>query len=170
MDNGIYQASAPAFTAMLRNMHGWLDKAAGEGDAADLVTARLTPDMRPLPAQFQMASDTAKNAMARLTGTEAPSMPDTETSFAELQARCERTIAYIDSVDPAALTGADMREIVMKFPSGTFYRWNGADYLRNFALPNFYFHASMAYAILRAAGVALGKPDYLLHLGPPETL
>ena len=170
MTSAIYDSSAPVFTAMLRNMRAWLEKAEAEKDPAALAEARLIEDMRPLTAQYQMASDSAKNAMARLMGIEPPAMPDTETTLAELKERCDKTIAFIESVDPAALDGSESREVVMKFPSGMGYRWNGADYLRSFALPNFYFHATTAYAILRAQGVSLGKPDYLQHLGPPEQM
>jgi len=166
----LYDASAPVFAGMLRNMRAWLDKAAAEKDPAALVEARLIEDMKPLTAQYQFASDSAKNAIARLIGETAPSMPDTEATLAELQERCDKTVAYIESVDPAAFAGADEREVVMKFPNGTGYRFTGADYLRRFALPNFYFHATTAYAILRAQGVSLGKPDYLQHLGVPEQL
>ena len=164
----IYESSAPAFIVMLRNMRAWLDKAASEKDAAVLVEARLAEDMKPLTAQFQFASDSAKNAIARLAGITPPVMEDTETTFAELAERCEKTIAFIESIDPAELDGAEDREVVMKFPNGMGYRWKGADYLRDFALPNFYFHATTAYAILRAQGVSLGKPDFLQHLGEPE--
>jgi hypothetical protein len=166
----LYDASAPVLAGMLRNMRAWLDKAAAEKDPAALVEARLIEDMKPLTAQYQFASDSAKNAIARLIGETAPSMPDTEATLAELQERCDKTVAYIESVDPAAFAGADEREVVMKFPNGTGYRFTGADYLRRFALPNFYFHATTAYAILRAQGVSLGKPDYLQHLGVPEQL
>ena len=166
----LYDASAPVFVAMLKNMRAWLDKAAAEKDPAALVEARLIEDMKPLTAQYQFASDSAKNAVARLIGETAPSMPDTEATLAELQERCDKTIAYIESVDPAAFAGADERAVVMKFPNGMGYRFTGADYLRTFALPNFYFHATTAYAILRAQGVSLGKPDYLQHLGMPEQL
>ena len=164
----LYDASAPVFVSMLKNMRAWLDKAAAEKDPAALVEARLIDDMKPLTAQYQFASDSAKNAIGRLVGETAPSMPDTETTLAELQKRCDKTIAYIESVDPAAFAGADEREVLMKFPDGRGYRFTGADYLRRFALPNFYFHATTAYAILRAQGVSLGKPDYLQHLGMPE--
>jgi hypothetical protein len=163
----IYRASAPAFTAMLGNMRAWLDKAEGEGDPAALVEARLAEDMKPLTAQYQFASDSAKNAIARLAGIEPPAMPDTETTFADLRERCDKTIAFIESVEPAKFEGAETRDIELKFPNGMGYRWKGADYLRDFALPNFYFHATTAYAILRAQGVSLGKPDYLQHLGAP---
>lgn len=170
MTFGIYDASAPVFVSSLKNMRAWLDKAASEGAADELMEARLAEDMRPLPAQYQMASDTAKNAIARLAGVEAPVMPDTESNFAELQQRCDKTIAFIESVDRETLNGSEEREVLLKFPNGVGYRWAGADYLRQFALPNFYFHVTAAYAILRANGVALGKPDYLQHLGPPSEL
>jgi len=131
------------------------------------MDARLARDMRPLPAQYQMASDSAKNALGRLTGTEAPSMPDTERTFAELRERCTRTIQYVSSFDAAALEGSEDRAVIIKFPNGTGYRFRGAEYLTGFALPNFFFHVTTAYAILRNAGVSLGKPDFLQHLGPP---
>lgn len=170
MSSSIYDSSAPVFIQTLRNMRNWLDKAAAEKDEAELIGARLIEDMHPLPRQYQFCSDSSKLAIARLTGTEAPVMEDTETTFAELQARIDKTIAFIESVDPAAYAGAETREVVIKFPNGMGYRFAGADYLRNFALPNFYFHATTAYAILRAAGVSLGKPDYLAHLGMPEQM
>ena len=168
MSFGMWEASVPMFVNSLTNMRGWLDKAAQEKDEATLMEARLAADMRPLPAQYQMASDSAKNALARLTGTEAPAMPDTETSFAELKDRCERTIDYVRSFDATALDGSDDREVIIKFPNGMGYRFGGAEYLAGFALPNFFFHATTAYAILRNAGVSLGKPDFLQHLGPPN--
>jgi hypothetical protein len=165
----IYDASAPVFTAALTSMQAWLDKALGEGKSeADLLEARLAPDMRPFPAQIQMASDSAKGAIARLTGVEPPPMPDTEASFAELKTRCQRTIDFIQSVDRSAFEGGDDREVVLKFPDGSGYRFVGRDYLTGFALPNFFFHATTTYALLRAHGVGLGKPDFLQHLGPPN--
>jgi len=168
MSFGMYEASVPIFVRSLTNMRNWLDKAAQEKSEAELMEARLAPDMRPLPAQYQMASDSAKSALARLTGTEAPSMPDTEANFAELKDRCDRTIAYLEGFDAAALTGSEDREVKIIFPNGMGYRFGGAEYLAGFALPNFYFHATTAYAILRNAGVQLGKPDFLAHLGPPN--
>jgi len=170
MSFSIYDASVPVFVSTLKNMRAWLDKAAGEGDPAALVEARLVEDMKPLTAQYQFASDSAKNAIARLIGIDPPAMPDTETTFAELQQRCDKTIAFIERVELTDFDGAEDREVSIKFPNGMGYRFTGADYLRRFALPNFYFHATMAYAILRAQGVSLGKPDYLQHLGMPEQL
>lgn len=168
MSSSLYLTTVPVFAAMLRNMSVWLDKAVLEKPDADLVDARLIEDMRPLAAQYQMASDSAKNAVARLVGIEPPSMPDVETTVAELQERCAKTIAFMEGIDPSAFEGAEAREVTLKFPNGMGYRWKGAEYVSGFALPNFYFHATTAYAIMRAAGVPLGKPDYLQHLGPPN--
>ena len=165
----IYDASAPVFTAALTDMQAWLDKALAEGrNEAALMEARLAPDMLPFSRQFQIASDTAKSSIARLTGVEAPAMPDTEVSFAELKARCQRTVDFIASVDRAAYEGGDTREVVLKFQNGQGYSFAGAAYLTGFALPYFFFHVTSAYALLRAHGVALGKPDFLQHLGPPN--
>jgi uncharacterized protein len=168
MGFGMWDASVPMLVNTLADMRAWLDKAATEKDEAALLEARLAPDMKPLPAQYQMASDSAKNAVARLTGTDAPAMADTEQSFAELRERCDKTIAYLRGFDASALAGSESREIELRFPNGMGYRWAGAAYLTGFALPNFYFHATTAYAILRNAGVSLGKPDFLQHLGPPN--
>lgn len=164
----IYDASIPVFVNSLTDMRAWLDRAAAEMSEMALMEARLAPDMRPLPAQYQMASDTAKNALARLTGTEAPSMPDTETSFDELKERCDRTIDYLSGFDRTSLVDSAHREVELKFPNGMGYRFRGGEYLTGFVLPNFFFHATTAYAILRNAGVPLGKPDFLQHLGQPN--
>ena len=168
MSFGVWEASVPVFVNSLTNMRNWLDKAAQEKSESMLMEARLAPDMRPFPAQYQMASDSAKNALARLTGTEAPSMPDTEKSFAELKDRCDRTIDYLNGFSAQDLAGSEDREVVITFPNGMGYRFAGGRYLTDFALPNFFFHATTAYAILRNAGVSLGKPDFLQHLGPPS--
>jgi len=168
MSFGIWDASVPVFINSLTNMRDWLDKAAQEKSEAQLMEARLAPDMRPFSAQYQMASDSAKNALARLTGTDAPSMPDIESNFAELRERCDRTIEYLQTFTPESLKGSEDREVVIKFPNGMGYRFAGSQYLTGFALPNFFFHATTAYAILRNAGVSLGKPDFLQHLGPPN--
>lgn len=168
MNFTLYEASAPVFINSLRNMSAWLDKAAAEKPESELIDARLAPDMRPLPAQIQMASDSAKNAVARLCGIEAPAMPDTEASFAELKDRCARTISFIESIPSGDYAGAETRTVELKFPNGMGYRFTGNTYLTGFALPNFFFHVTTAYAILRAAGVTLGKPDFLQHLGPPN--
>lgn len=164
----IYDASVPVFADALRDMRAWLDKAAAAKPEAELIESRLIADMRPLPGQFQMASDSAKNAVARLCGVDAPAMADTEISFAELRARCDRTIAFVESVDRASFDDAATRPVTLSFPNGMRYDFTGASYLTGFALPNFFFHVTTAYAILRAAGVPLGKPDFLQHLGPPH--
>lgn len=170
MTFSIYDASAPVFINSLANMRAWLDKAQTEKGEAALMQARLTEDMRPLPAQYQMASDTAKNAIARLAGIDAPVMADTEASFAELKARCDRTIAFIESMDAETLAASGERQVSLRFPGGMGFSFNGRDYLTRYALPNFFFHVTTAYALLRAAGVGLGKPDFLQHLGPPKLL
>jgi hypothetical protein len=168
------EASIPAFVAVLTNLKALLDKGAAQKPEADLVEARLAPDMFALARQVQIVSDTAKGAAARLAGVEGPSMPDTEASFAELKARCDATIAFVQSVDTAAIDAAGDREIEIKFPNGGGMRFDAVTYLNGFVLPNLYFHASMVYAILRSEGVDVGKMDFLAHLrpnvfAPPET-
>lgn len=161
----MHSATVPAFIAMLNNIKNWLDKAAAQGDEAQLVEAKLAPDMFALARQIQIAADAAKGAGARLAGIEAPVMPDTEASFAELKDRCDKTIAFLQSVDPAAYDAGLAKEVVITFPNGAGLRFDGATFLTGFALPNFYFHASMTYAILRANGIDVGKQDFLGHLG-----
>jgi hypothetical protein len=171
MSFSIYDASAPVFVASLTHIQSWLDKSLAEGkDEAALMEARLAPDMRPFPAQIQMASDAAKGCIARLAGVDNQSMPDTEASFAELKARCQKTIDFIQGVDRAAFDGADTRQVTVRFPNGMGYHFAGKDFLTGFALPNFFFHVTTAYALLRAAGVTVGKPDFLAHLGQPVQL
>ncbi|CAN5350970.1 DUF1993 family protein [soil metagenome] len=166
MSLSIYDASVPIFVNALTNMRNWLDKIA---DKPELIDARLAPDMRPFVAQYQMASDSARNGIARLAGIEAPAMPDTETSFAELKERCDKTIAFLSSITREQLADAATRPVELKFPNGMGYRFEGLAYLTSFALPNFLFHATTAYAILRAQGVEIGKADFLAHLGAPVT-
>lgn len=168
MTISMYDASIPLLVNTLTNMRNWLDKADAAAAEATLVGAKLIEDMRPLSAQYQMASDSAKNGIARLAGIEPPSMPDTEISFAELKARCDATIAFVQSVSAAQLEGSEAREVILKFPSGNGYRFDGLGYLTKFMLPNFFFHATTAYAILRAQGIAIGKPDFLAHMGQPN--
>lgn len=161
MSFGLYDASAPIFLRALTTLSALMDKALAQGfDESALLHARLAPDMRPFPNQIQLASDSAKGAVARLTGTENPSMADTEASFAELKARIEATMAFIRSVDRSAYEGGEDRDVVLKFPGGE-QHFKGGAYLAEFALPNFFFHVTMAYALLRAAGVEIGKRDYL---------
>ena len=161
MSFSIHQASAPVIVRALTNLSAMMDKALAAGlDEKTLIEARLTPDMHPFPRQVQMASDSAKGGIARLAGVEVPAMPDTETTFAELKERIARTIAFVKGVDASAFDGAEDREIVLTFP-GNSMTFTGADYLTGFMLPNFYFHITTAYALLRANGAPIGKMDFL---------
>ncbi len=165
MSYTIYEASIVPMTRALTNLSKILDKAVAQAKAEDkspddLIAAKLADDMRPFPFQIQSASDAAKGAAARLAGITAPSMPDTETTFAELHARLAKTIDFLNSVKPEQLAGAETREIVLKFPNGEM-KFTGRDYVANFALPNFFFHVTTAYAILRHKGIAIGKMDFL---------
>jgi hypothetical protein len=161
MSLSLYDISAPLFLSGLKNLSVLLDKALASGiPESELLEARLAPDMLPLPKQIQLVSDTSKGAIARLAGVENPSMADTEVSFAELKERIAKTVAFIESVDPAKFEGGVDREITITLPTFDL-KWKGADYLRQFALPNFYFHITVLYAILRNKGVSIGKQDYL---------
>jgi uncharacterized protein len=161
----IYDASIPPMTRSLENLAKIMDKAVAQAKAEDkplssLLEARLAPDMHPFPFQIQSASDAAKGCAARLAGIDAPSMPDTETTFPELQQRVARTIAFLKSVSASKVAGAEDREIVMKFPQGEM-KFTGRDYLTGFALPNFLFHVTTAYDLLRHKGITIGKMDFL---------
>ena len=161
----IYDASIPVMTRALTNLSKILDKAVAQAKADDLplselLEARLAPDMKPLPFQIQSASDAAKGCAARLAGIEPPSMPDTETTFPELKQRLEKTIAFLATIKPEQLAGAEDRTIVLKFPQGEM-KFTGRDFLAGFALPNFFFHVTTAYALLRHKGIAIGKMDFL---------
>jgi len=161
----IYQASIPSFVQTLNALSGVLNKAAAHAEAKKidpsvLINARLAPDMHPLARQIQMVSDQAKGAAARLAGVDIPSFPDTEATFAELQQRIAKTVEFVKSLKPAQFEGADDREVSMTI-AGQKISWNGATYLFNFVYPNFYFHASTAYDILRHNGVEIGKRDFL---------
>lgn len=165
MPISLYQASIPVFTRALANLARILDKAATHAaetgtDPATLLGARLAPDMFPLTHQVQSACDAAKLAATRLSGITPPVDPDTETTFPELQARIAKTLALLNSVQPAQIDGQEERVVVLKTPSREL-TFNGQSYLLAFALPNFYFHMTTAYAILRNQGVAIGKLDYL---------
>lgn len=165
MSISMHKASAPVFLRMLGNLDALLDKAEKYAkernfDPNLLVTARLAPDMKPLSAQIQFASDTSKFAMARLSGGSAPPMADTETTIAELRERIKKTVDYIKTVPASAIDGSEEREVVLKFPNGEM-KFTGLNYLTGFVLPNFLFHVTTAYAILRHNGVPLGKGDFL---------
>ena len=165
MTISMYKASAPVFLRMLANLDQLLVKAEENAksrgfDPNKLVTQRLAPDMLPLANQIQLASDSAKGAIARLSGSTPPSMPDNETTIAELRTRIEKTIDYVKSVPAESVDGSEERDVVLKTPSGDL-PFKGLNFLTGFALPNFLFHVTTAYAILRHSGVPLGKLDFL---------
>ena len=161
----MYEVSVPVFIRSLRNLSAILDKgvshAKAEGtDPAELVQTRLFPDMEPLSAQVQRASDAAKGCVARLAGIEVPSFPDNETTFADLKARIDKTIAFLQEVRPEQFEGSETRTVELKLRVGPL-TFDGKSYLLGFVLPNFYFHVTTAYDILRHKGVQIGKMDYL---------
>lgn len=161
----MYDASVPVLIRGLTNLDALLAKgeefASAQGiDPAELVNARLFPDMNPLSGQIQSASDTAKFCAARLTGTPGPSFPDTETTFAELHTRLSNTLDYLRTVEPSQFDGSETRDVVLKTRRGE-RQFIGRDYLLGFALPNFFFHVTTGYDILRHKGVPIGKLDYL---------
>jgi hypothetical protein len=162
--NLMYAMSVPVFVRMLGNLSAIFDKAAAHAEAKKiepsvLVNARLFPDMFPLTLQVRIAADYAKGAAARLTGNEPPKFEDNETSFADLKARIARTLEYVQSHDPERFRGSDERDIELKV-RGEVRRFKGAHYLAHIVLPNFYFHVTTAYDILRHNGVELGKADF----------
>ncbi len=160
----LYEASVPQMKKMLGNLDRWLEAAVtyAKGkpfDANVLCTARLAPDQYALARQIQAACDAAKFAAARLTGKEAPKHPDTEQTIDELRGRIGAVVAYLDTFSAADFAGAEERRVELSFLEGKVFL--GRDYLVEMALPNFYFHVTHAYAILRHNGVPLGKRDYL---------
>jgi len=153
--------STSMFLRGLNVLSGLIDRAAESGlDEAALMEARLAPDMRPFPDQVRMASFSARSCIARLTGQDWPKTDDAEAGLAELKATVTLSIAFIEGVEAAAFAGGETRRVELRFP-GVELNFEGQGYLTSFALPNFYFHLSMAYAILRHAGVPLGKRDFL---------
>jgi hypothetical protein len=161
----LYQVSIPVLTRGLRNLAHLLEKAAAHAEAkkidpAVFSSARLAPDMHPLSRQIQMATDTAKGCAARLAGIAVPSYADTEKTFPELQARLAKTLAFLQSVDATQIDGNEGRDVVLNLRGGERH-FDGQSYLLSFVLPNFYFHVTTAYAILRHNGVEIGKADYL---------
>lgn len=161
----MYQASAPRFVNILRNLSAILDKAeahctAKKIDPSALTTYRFYPDMFPFTRQVQIACDTAKGAVARLAGVDIPKHEDTEQTFAELKARIAKTIDFIESVSAAKVDGSEEKEIVMQMRSGE-RRFKGMQYLLGHAYPNFYFHVTTAYNILRHNGIDVGKADFI---------
>lgn len=167
----LHDTAVPVFDAMLRNVSTLLDKAAAHAaakgyDAAVLLQSRLSPDMFPLVRQIQIASDSAKFGVSRLTGVDAPKFADDESTIEQLKARIEKTRAYIASVPAEKYEGAETRRIEVPTRAST-YVFDGRTYLLHWAQPNFYFHLVTAYGILRHNGVEIGKRDYL---GPVPTL
>jgi hypothetical protein len=161
----MYDFSIPVLTRGLTNLSAILDKASAHAaakkfDSAVLAQSRLFPDMYPLVRQVQIACDTAKGAAARLAGIEVPQHEDNEVTIADLKARIAKTADFLRSVTAAQLKDAETRSIEIKFPNGA-WKFTGLAYLTDFALPNFYFHESIVYALLRKGGVDIGKGDFL---------
>jgi uncharacterized protein len=159
MPLSMYRASIPVLVRGLNNVEAVLRKGEAHGGAA-LVEARLAPDMLTLAGQVQRASDTAKGCAARLGGFESPRFPDEEKTFADLHARIGKTREFLQSVKPEQIDGSEGREIEVKAGPNTL-KFTGESYLLGFVLPNFFFHVTTAYDILRHNGVPLSKLDYL---------
>jgi uncharacterized protein len=161
----MFQASVPAFLQMLNSLSAILGKAEAYAaerkiDPAVLLGYRLAPDMFPLARQVQSATDHAKGCSARLAGVDVPKYADDETSFGALRERIARTIEFVEDFRPEDIDGSGERDIALT--AGTReLRFKGQQYLVNFALPNFYFHVTTAYDILRHCGVPIGKRDFL---------
>jgi hypothetical protein len=161
----MYVASVPVLARALRNLAAVLRKGEAHATARNLDPAvllgyRLAPDMFPLTRQVQIACDMAKGCVARLAGADVPSYADDEQTFADLQARIEKTLAFIESFQPAQIDGSEARTVTLKMRSGE-RSFQGLPYLLDFVLPNVYFHSTTTYAILRHCGVELGKADFL---------
>src|SRR6476620_6483054 len=165
MSLSMYQASIPAFVQMLNNLAAILDKAEAHAgnrkiDLEVLLNYRLTPDMLPFVRQIQIAADLTKGAAARLAGVEVPKHDDTEKTFADLKARLAKTAEFVQSFKPNDIDGSEDREISLKLGEHTM-SFKGQPYLVHFVMPNFYFHCTTAYDILRHCGVELGKRDFI---------
>ncbi|MEO6624925.1 MAG: DUF1993 domain-containing protein [Burkholderiaceae bacterium] len=165
MSLSMYQASAPVFTRMLTNLRAIVEKAVAHAgskgiDPSVLVNSRLAPDMLPFSRQIQIATDMAKNCLSRLAGLEPPKFEDNETTFQELVARIDKTIAHVKSFKPAQIDGTEDKDIKLQMRTGPM-EFKGQAYLLHFALPNFYFHVTTAYGLLRHNGLELGKMDFM---------
>ncbi len=165
MPLSMYQAAVPPFLQILGSLVEIIDKTEAHCSTAKIapevmLQTRLIPDMFPLVRQIQIATDQAKGAVARLAGEEIPSYPDSEVDFVALKERLRKTIAFVKSFKPEQIDGSEEKNIVLKL-GGTEKQFSGRHYLLNFSLPNFYFHATTAYAIIRSSGVAIGKTDFL---------
>ncbi len=162
----MHAVSAPIFVRMLNNLSSILANAEKQAkvkgyDPGVLLNSRLAPDMFPLTRQVQIATDHAKGCVARLAGKQIEPIEDTETSFADLQARIKKVLAIVESYTPEQFDGAETREITIKIPNMEL-KFSGIDYVNQWAMPNFYFHCVTAYDILRANGIELGKKDFLI--------
>ena len=162
----LYAATVPVFDRMLANMQTWIrtarDHAKAKGfDESVYLTLRLAPDMLPLARQIQIASDSAKSGAARLAGIEVPSWPDNEATLDELVQRLQKTRDFLKGVDAGQINGSETRTVSVPRRDKEPLQFEGQDFMRFFNLPNFYFHATMLYALLRHAGVPLGKMDFL---------
>lgn len=165
MTFSIYEASVPVFRQMLGNLSSLLHKAEAHAkvncmDVNELLEASLAPDMFSFTRQIQIACDHAKGCAARLAGVDNPKFEDTEKTVAELQERIRKTLAFVNSVSAEQFVGAEDRDIQLVFPWAT-YDFKGSRYLTYWALPNFFFHATTAYDLLRYKGVPVGKADFL---------
>ena len=165
MKISMYQASAPRFANTLRNLSAILDKAqahceAKKVDPAVMAGMRLVADMFPLSRQVQIACDTAKGAVSRLAGVDVPKHEDTEQRLAELKKRIAKTLDFVLSVNPEKIDGSEERAVTLRL-GGKDVTYTGLPYLLGHAYPNFYFHVTTAYNILRANGVDIGKRDYI---------
>lgn len=165
MNAPMYQASIPVLLHMLCNLKKILAKAERHAiknkiDAGVFMNARLAPDMYPLVRQVQIASDIAKGCGARLADKKIPVYKDNEKSFKDLYKRIDKTVAFLKTCNSHDIDGSEDRTLVMQFPSMTL-KFSGADFLHRFALPNFYFHVTTAYAILRHNGINIGKRDFV---------
>ena len=165
MPISMYDILVPTTNRVLKNLSAILDKGAAFAEKKQiegtvLTGSRLAPDMFPLSRQVQIACDIAKGGAARLSGTEIPKFEDTETTFPELKARIEKTLKFVNSVAADAFKDSEKRDIVLTNRRGDL-KFTGWAYLDEFVLPNVYFHATTAYAILRHNGVEIGKPDFL---------
>ncbi len=166
MPQSMSQASLPAFEINLNALSAVLDKAeafaaAKKIDPSVLLQTRLAPDMFDLTRQVQIATDQARRGSARLAGVEPPSVPDKEATIGELKDRIAKTVAYLKTLDPNKIDASAEREITFPLGPDNKGHMKGDDYLNHFVLPNFYFHCTAAYAILRHCGVDIGKRDFM---------
>jgi uncharacterized protein len=166
MSLSMYAASVPALVHGLNNILPWMDKAQAHADArkfdvSQFLSMKLAPDMLPFTRQIQIASDGAKGCVSRLAGVDIPKWEDTETTLSDLRARVGKTLAYLQSFSESQLEGSETRAIAIPMRNGEVLQFTGETFLRQWAMPNFYFHTTTAYLLLRHAGVELGKADFL---------